>query len=127
MAVRRPGCTVAPPRCERVPGLLGWLSARLVGVEIDPHGEEVGAHGADGGSVDTPADSALALARVVLGQHLPAARAPPAADVDAHVRVCLDVSHIGCASPVLGDDPEGVTLQSVSHRRSATLAGPASG
>src|SRR5436309_970717 len=91
--------------------------------EVDAHCQQLGAHDAHDRSVEgaegvAPAEEALTSVRVVLWQHDGDAVTPnrpeSAADLDPHVRVPHEVSHVVRRVPVLGHDPEGVADKSVA-------------
>src|SRR2546422_10501903 len=50
---------------------------------------------------------------------------PLAPHADSHFRVVFDVADVACRAPVLHDDPEHVSVKSVSDGRSTGLPGPA--
>jgi len=64
---------------------------------------------------------ALALAPIVVVQDVSDTRPPVPADPHPHVRVGLDVLHVGGPSAMLCHDPERVSGEGLSHRYLARL------
>jgi hypothetical protein len=85
-------------------------------VQIDPDGQQFGAHQPDEGSVQAAAQHPLTGDRVVVRKQVGRAGAPATADEDAHARVRGDVADIARLAAVLGDDPERVPVEAVALR-----------
>ena len=96
-------------------------------IEINPNRDLLRAHGTDHRGVEPVRDAALALAPVVVCEHLRRARAPAPPDPHAHARIRLDVPDVGGAQAVLGDDPERVAVERLPDRHLARLSAPAAG
>src|SRR4051794_28893741 len=75
-------------------------------IEVDAHGQEVCAHDAHEGAIDTFADCLEPSPRVVIREYFRGSRPPAATDLDPDVRVGEDVLDVARVATVFGDDPE---------------------
>src|SRR5207244_9545802 len=100
-------------------------------LEIDTDRQDLGPHRAHRYRVERPqrvpaTELALALARVVLGQHARRPLAPYVTDptpyLHADPRIRLEVADVSGAPAVLGDDPAGVALEALAHRPGPGIA-----
>src|SRR5205085_3079961 len=115
-SLRISGTLVAPPRRVHVPegNTRSPSSGGVLGIEVDPDREELGADGSDHEPVHPAADPLEACSGVVVQEHGGGAAAPAAADLHTHARIGFQVADVPGAASVLSDDPERVTVQAVA-------------